>query len=161
MVLVPIVCAFTTACMTEYDQTFSLPVAFGPVEMTGLFCHALTDAGKTSLRMAETEKYPHVTYFFNGGVEEPPPGERREMVPSPKVATYDLQPGMSAAGVTEMMLRAIEAGADDAIILNFANADMVGHTGVEAAAVEAVETGGRVSGANSHRAGAGGWRGAL
>ncbi len=128
------------ACMTEYDETFGLPVAFGPVEMTGLFCHALAAAGKTSLRVAETEKYPHVTYFFNGGVEEPVPGERREMVPSPKVATYDLQPEMSAAGVTEVILKAIAGGADDAIILNFANPDMVGHTGVEEAAVRAVET---------------------
>jgi 2,3-bisphosphoglycerate-independent phosphoglycerate mutase len=128
------------ACMTEYDGTFSLPVAFEPARMTGLFSHALDASGKTSLRVSETEKYPHVTYFFNGGVEEPPPGERREMVPSPKVATYDLQPGMSAGGVTDAVLRAIEGGECDAIILNFANADMVGHTGVEAAAVEAVET---------------------
>ncbi len=128
------------ACMTEYDETFSLPVAFGPVEMKGLFCHALAAAGKTSLRVAETEKYPHVTYFFNGGVEEPPISERRELVASPKVATYDLQPEMSAAGVTEVVLGAIGGGADDAIILNFANPDMVGHTGVEEAAVRAVET---------------------
>ena len=126
--------------MTEYDETFSLPVAFGPVEMKGLFCHALAAAGKTSLRVAETEKYPHVTYFFNGGVEEPPTGERRELVASPKVATYDLQPEMSAAGVTEVVLGAIGGGADDAIILNFANPDMVGHTGVVEAAVRAVET---------------------
>lgn len=127
------------ACMTEYDESFSLPVAFPPVEMTGLFCHALAAAGKTSLRVAETEKYPHVTYFFNGGVEEPPPGERRALLPSPKVATYDLQPGMSAEAVTETALGAIEGRKDDAIVLNFANPDMVGHTGVEEVAIRAVE----------------------
>ncbi|MBI3128559.1 MAG: 2,3-bisphosphoglycerate-independent phosphoglycerate mutase [Candidatus Tectomicrobia bacterium] len=128
------------ACMTVYDETFHLPAAFPPQAMTGLFCHALEAAGKTCLRTAETEKYPHVTFFFNGGVEEPPRGERRIMVPSPKVATYDLQPEMSAEGVTEVVLRAIEEGKDDAIVVNYANPDMVGHTGVEAAAVKAVET---------------------
>lgn len=128
------------ACMTEYDESFGLPVAFPPVEMRGLFSHALAAAGKTSLRVAETEKYPHVTYFFNGGEEELPPGERREMVPSPKVATYDLQPEMSAEGVQHVAHKAIESGEYDAIILNIANPDMVGHTGVEAAAIRAVET---------------------
>jgi 2,3-bisphosphoglycerate-independent phosphoglycerate mutase len=128
------------ACMTEYDETFGLPVAFPLESRTGLFCHALEAAGKTCLRTAETEKYPHVTFFFNGGVEEPPRGERRVMVPSPKVATYDLQPEMSAEGVTQVVLRAIEEGRDDAIVLNYANPDMVGHTGVEEAAVKAVET---------------------
>ncbi len=128
------------ACMTEYDETFGLPVAFPPVHMQGLLCHALAAAGKTCLRVAETEKYPHVTYFFNGGVEDPPPGERRIMVPSPKVATYDLQPEMSAEGVTGVVLQALAEGRDDAIVLNYANPDMVGHTGVEEAAVRAVET---------------------
>ncbi|MDA1001270.1 MAG: 2,3-bisphosphoglycerate-independent phosphoglycerate mutase [bacterium] len=127
-------------CMTEYDETFRLPVAFPPVAMEGLFCHALAAAGKTCLRVAETEKYPHVTYFFNGGVEAPPPGERRALVPSPKVATYDLQPEMSAGEVTETIIGAIRAGESDAIVLNYANPDMVGHTGVEAAAIRAVET---------------------
>jgi 2,3-bisphosphoglycerate-independent phosphoglycerate mutase len=127
------------ACMTEYNALFALPVAFPPVEMNGLFCHALAAAGKTSLRVAETEKYPHVTYFFNGGTEEPPPGERRELIPSPKVTTYDLQPEMSAESVTETALLAIEGKEADAIILNFANPDMVGHTGVEGAATRAVE----------------------
>ena len=125
------------ACMTEYDGRFALPVAFPPLRMEGLFCHALADAGRTCLRVAETEKYPHVTYFFNGGEEEPPPGERRHLVPSPKVATYDLKPEMSAGEVTEVVLDAIERGEDDAIVLNYANPDMVGHTGVESAAVRA------------------------
>lgn len=125
------------ACMTEYDERFTLPVAFPPLRMEGLFCHALASAGKTCLRVAETEKYPHVTYFFNGGEEEPLPGERRRMVPSPKVATYDLKPEMSAGEVTEVVLDAIGRGEDDAIILNYANPDMVGHTGVESAAVRA------------------------
>ncbi|OGL63017.1 MAG: phosphoglycerate mutase (2,3-diphosphoglycerate-independent) [Candidatus Tectomicrobia bacterium RIFCSPLOWO2_12_FULL_69_37] len=128
------------ACMTEYDETFHLPIAFPLESRTGLFCHALAAAGKACLRVAETEKYPHVTFFFNGGVEEPPPGERRIMIPSSKVATYDLQPEMSADGVTQAVLKALEEGADDAIVVNFANPDMVGHTGVEAAAVRAVET---------------------
>ncbi len=126
------------ACMTEYDERFRLPVAFPPLRMEGLFCHALADAGRTCLRVAETEKYPHVTYFFNGGEEEPPEGERRRMVPSPKVATYDLKPEMSAAEVTRVVLEAIERGDEDAIVLNYANPDMVGHTGVESAAVQAV-----------------------
>ncbi|MEE9273859.1 MAG: 2,3-bisphosphoglycerate-independent phosphoglycerate mutase [bacterium] len=127
-------------CMTEYDESFTLPIIFPPVSMEGLFCHALAAAGKTCLRVAETEKYPHVTYFFNGGVEKPPPGERRILVPSPKVATYDLQPEMSAPEVAEAVLGALAEGADDAIILNFANPDMVGHTGFEEAAIRAVET---------------------
>ena len=125
------------ACMTEYGERFALPVAFPPLRMEGLFCHALADAGKTCLRVAETEKYPHVTYFFNGGEEAPPPGERRRMVPSPKVATYDLKPEMSAGEVTEVVLDAIARGEEDAIVLNYANPDMVGHTGVESAAVRA------------------------
>ena len=125
------------ACMTEYDARFGLPVAFAPLRMRGLFHHALADAGRTCLRVAETEKYPHVTYFFNGGEETPSPGERRRMVPSPKVATYDLRPEMSAEEVTRAAVGAIEAGEEDAIVLNYANPDMVGHTGVERAAVRA------------------------
>jgi 2,3-bisphosphoglycerate-independent phosphoglycerate mutase len=108
--------------------------------MQGLFCHALAAAGKTCLRASETEKYPHVTYFFNGGSEEPPSGELRHMVPSPKVATYDLQPEMNAPELTEVILEAIAEKKTDAIVLNYANPDMVGHTGVEGAAVRAVET---------------------
>ncbi|MEE9255655.1 MAG: 2,3-bisphosphoglycerate-independent phosphoglycerate mutase [bacterium] len=129
------------ACMTAYDESFSLPVAFPPVEMKGLFCHALHAAGKTSLRVAETEKYPHVTYFFNGGAEEALEGEARVLVPSPKeVATYDEKPEMSAEEVTEKVEEAIQEGDCDAIILNYANPDMVGHTGVEEKAVQAVQT---------------------
>ena len=92
------------------------------------------------MRIAETEKYPHVTFFFNGGREEPYPGEERIMVPSPKVATYDLQPEMSAIGVTDKLVAAINAGTFDFIVVNFANSDMVGHTGIMDAAVKAVET---------------------
>jgi 2,3-bisphosphoglycerate-independent phosphoglycerate mutase len=96
--------------------------------------------GFRNLRVAETEKYAHVTYFFNGGVEKPFPGEERILVPSPKVATYDLKPEMSAAGVADAVIGAIEKGAFDAIIMNFANADMVGHSGKVEAAIKAVET---------------------
>jgi 2,3-bisphosphoglycerate-independent phosphoglycerate mutase len=128
------------ACMTVYDESFPLPAAFPPIEMKGLFCHALRAAGKTSLRVAETEKYPHVTYFFNGGAEEALEGEARVLVPSPKeVATYDEKPEMSAEGVTRAAEEAIESKRYDAIILNYANPDMVGHTGVFEKAVQAVE----------------------
>ena len=126
------------ACMTEYDARFGLPVAFPPLRMRGLFHHALAEAGRTCLRVAETEKYPHVTYFFNGGEETPAPGERRRMVPSPQVATYDMKPEMSAEEATRVAIDAIEGGEEDAIVLNYANPDMVGHTGVESAAARAV-----------------------
>jgi 2,3-bisphosphoglycerate-independent phosphoglycerate mutase len=96
--------------------------------------------GRTSFRTAETEKYPHVTYFFNGGKEEPLPGEEREMVQSPRVATYDLQPEMSASGVADGLVAAIRARRHDVYVCNFANPDMVGHTGVLEAAITAVET---------------------
>lgn len=127
-------------CMTEYDASFNLPVAFlrRPPEMT--LGQVLAAHGLKQLRIAETEKYAHVTFFFNGGVEEPNPGEERILVPSPKVATYDLQPEMSAAEVCQKTLAAIQSGEYDAIILNLANPDMVGHTGVIPAAVKAVET---------------------
>ena len=98
------------------------------------------NAGRTQLRTAETEKYPHVTYFLNGGREQPYPGEDRVMVPSPKVATYDLQPEMSAPELTDKAVEAISSGRYDLIVLNYANPDMVGHTGVLAAAIKAVET---------------------
>ena len=99
----------------------------------------MADAGRTQLRMAETEKYPHVTYFLNGGREEPYAGEDRIMVPSPKVATYDLQPEMSAPELTAKAVEAIDSGKYDLIVLNFANPDMVGHTGSLPAAIKAVE----------------------
>lgn len=127
-------------CMTEYDETFSLPVAFPKQELRQTLGEVLAAHGKRQLRIAETEKYAHVTFFFNGGVEEPNPLEDRILIPSPQVATYDLQPEMSAQAVTETVLEKIEKNYYDVIILNFANPDMVGHTGVLAAAKEAVET---------------------
>lgn len=127
-------------CMAEYDATFDLPVAFAPEALTNIFGEVLSRNGLRQLRIAETEKYAHVTFFFNGGSETPFPGEERVLVPSPKeVATYDQKPEMSAYPVTDELLRRIEAGTYDAIILNFANADMVGHTGRLEAAIKAVE----------------------
>ena len=126
--------------MTEYDATFNLPVAFlrrPPAKTLGEVAAA---AGLKQLRIAETEKYAHVTLFFNGGIEEPNPGEERILVPSPKVATYDLQPEMSAPDVCRRVVEAIRGGEFDLIILNLANPDMVGHTGIIPAAVKAVET---------------------
>jgi 2,3-bisphosphoglycerate-independent phosphoglycerate mutase len=125
--------------MTAYEAGLPVEVAFGPEEVRSL-AHAASDAGWRQLHVAETEKYAHVTYFFNGGREAPLPGEDRRLVPSPKVATYDLQPEMSAAGVTDVLVEAIEGDAYDLIVANFANPDMVGHTGVWEAAVRAVET---------------------
>ena len=126
--------------MTQYDATFNAPVMFPPQAMTNLLGEVVAAAGKHQLRMAETEKYPHVTYFFNGGVETPNPHEDRDMAPSPKVATYDLQPEMSAVPLTDEVIRKLDTGAYDLLILNFANPDMVGHTGVLEAAIKAVET---------------------
>ena len=126
--------------MTEYDHTFGFKVAFPPVTLSRIVAEVVSDAGKTMLRTAETEKYAHVTYFFNCGIETPFPGEDRTLIDSPKVATYDLQPEMSAAGVTDVLCAGIAAGDHDFILCNFANGDMVGHTGVLPAAVEAVET---------------------
>ena len=113
---------------------------FPPQSMNHLLGQVVASAGLHQLRMAETEKYPHVTYFFNGGVEEPNPGEDRAMVPSPKVATYDLQPEMSAVPLTDEVIKRLETGTYDLLILNFANPDMVGHTGVVPAVIKAVET---------------------
>ena len=128
-------------CMAEYDATMpNVEVAYPPVELTNVLGEYLAKNGKTQLRIAETEKYAHVTFFFNGGVEEPYPGEDRVLVASPKVATYDLQPEMSAYEVASKCVERIESGKYDVIILNFANCDMVGHTGVFDAAVKAVET---------------------
>jgi 2,3-bisphosphoglycerate-independent phosphoglycerate mutase len=127
-------------CMTEYDATFGLPIAFPQLEMTNLLGGVLSNAGLTQLRIAETEKYAHVTFFFNGGVETPFPGEERCLIPSPKeVATYDQKPEMSAYQVTEELLSRLERDLYDVIVLNFANCDMVGHTGVLESAIKAVE----------------------
>ena len=126
--------------MTRYDQSFTFPIAFGPQELSHIVADVLAAHGKTTFRTAETEKYAHVTYFFNGGVETPPPGEERLLVPSQKVATYDLMPEMSAPGVTDVLCRAIAAGHHDFVLCNYANADMVGHSGVLPATVKAVET---------------------
>ncbi|HLG16653.1 MAG TPA: 2,3-bisphosphoglycerate-independent phosphoglycerate mutase [Blastocatellia bacterium] len=127
-------------CMTQYNREFPLPVAFGPVHHEEILADVLARAGLRNLRIAETEKYAHVTFFFNGGVETEFPGERRILIPSPKVATYDLKPEMSACEVTAAVVKAIEEGEFDVVIMNYANADMVGHTGVLDAAIKAIET---------------------
>ena len=130
----------TYVCTTEYDATMpNVLVAFPHRELTNIFGEYIARQGYTQLRIAETEKYAHVTFFFNGGAEQVFPGEDRCLIPSPKVATYDLQPEMSAPEVTEEAVKRIESGNYDVIILNFANCDMVGHTGVFEAAVKAVE----------------------
>ncbi len=127
-------------CMAQYDATMpNVEVAYPPVDLKNVLGEYLSKNGKTQLRIAETEKYAHVTFFFNGGVEEPYKGEDRCVIPSPKVATYDLQPEMSAYKVADECVKRIESGKYDVIILNFANCDMVGHTGVFEAAVKAVE----------------------
>ena len=127
-------------CMTEYDDTMpNVKIAFKPEELTNTFGEVVSKLGKKQLRIAETEKYAHVTFFFNGGREEPYPGEDRILVNSPKVATYDLQPEMSAYEVTEKVVEAINSEKYDTIVLNFANTDMVGHTGNIDAAIKAVE----------------------
>ena len=127
--------------MTRYDETFKkVKVIYEKDDVRMTMGEVLEKAGKTQVRIAETEKYPHVTFFFSGGREEPFHGERRLMVPSPKVATYDLQPEMSAQGITEAILDDIQSNTPDFICLNFANADMVGHTGVFTAAIKAAET---------------------
>lgn len=127
-------------CMTQYDKTFGarVHVAFKPERLSNTFGVYISSMNKTQLRIAETEKYAHVTFFFNGGVEAPNPGEDRVLIPSPKVATYDLKPEMSAYEVTAEAVKRIESGKYDMMILNFANPDMVGHTGVMEAAVKAV-----------------------
>ncbi len=126
--------------MTQYDETFTFPVAFGPMVLHRIVAEVLAEHGKTMLRTAETEKYAHVTYFFNGGVETPYAGEERRLVPSQQgVATYDLMPEMSAPGVTDVLCQALEQRDHDFILCNYANGDMVGHSGVLPAAVKAVE----------------------
>ena len=126
-------------CMTQYDATIDAPVAFPPEEIADTLGEVLAKHGLAQLRIAETEKYAHVTFFFNGGVEAPNAGEERILIPSPKVATYDLQPEMSAKEVTQALLAELDKDKFDAIILNFANPDMVGHTGVLSAAIAAME----------------------
>lgn len=126
---------------TQYDATFEhVKVAYPPADLKNTLGEVIAAHGLNQLRVAETEKYPHVTYFFNGGVETPNKGEERIMVPSPKVATYDLQPEMSAPEVGDKLVEALKSEAFDLVVLNFANPDMVGHTGVFEAAVKAVET---------------------
>jgi 2,3-bisphosphoglycerate-independent phosphoglycerate mutase len=126
--------------MTQYDRMFTFPVVFPPHSLSGSFAEVLAAQQMTNLRVAETEKYPHVSYFFNCGIEKPYSGEDRILVPSPKVPTYDLQPEMSAKGITDTLVNDVEGRKHEVIICNFANADMVGHTGNLDAAVMAVET---------------------
>ena len=127
------------ACMTSYDETFHLPTAFGAQTMDHILADIFAERGIRNLRMAETEKYAHVTYFFNGGAEKVFPGESRILVPSPSVPTYDLQPEMSAHEVAERAVAEVGSGRHDMLILNFANGDMVGHTGILSAAIRAIE----------------------
>ena len=127
-------------CFTQYDETFGLPIAFPPSKLTNILGEVLDNNGVAQLRTAETEKYAHVTFFFNGGVEKPFSTETRVLVNSPSVATYDLQPEMNAYEVRDKVLEALDSDKYGFILVNFANPDMVGHTGVEAAAIKAVQT---------------------
>jgi 2,3-bisphosphoglycerate-independent phosphoglycerate mutase len=127
--------------LSNYGDDFShLTAAFSPSSIHNGFGEYISGLGLKQLRIAETEKYAHVTYFFNGGIEQPNPGEDRILVPSPKVATYDLQPEMNAVEVTDKLEAAIRSGQYQAIICNYANCDMVGHTGILDAAIKAIET---------------------
>jgi 2,3-bisphosphoglycerate-independent phosphoglycerate mutase len=137
--VVPNLCGYV--CMTRYDEKLTLPVAYPPVHLTGLLGEVISLKGLRQLRIAETEKYAHVTYFFNGGEEKPFRFEDRCLIPSPReVATYDLKPEMSAAEVTAALIERLTSNRYDLIVLNFANMDMVGHTGILGAAVKACET---------------------
>lgn len=137
----PRVAASHTLCFADYDTGFKLPFLFSEIEVANHLGQVLANAGLKQLRVAETEKYAHVTYFFNGGVEIPYAGEERQLVPSPRdVKTYDLKPEMSAIPVTEIVVRGIESKKFDLIVVNLANCDMVGHTGVLEAGIKAVET---------------------
>ncbi len=128
-------------CFTQYDETMpNVKIAFKPEVLKNTFGEYISKNGLTQLRIAETEKYAHVTFFFNGGEEKQYPGEDRILVPSPKVETYDLKPEMSAYEVTDKVVEAINSGKYDCIILNYANPDMVGHTGSLEAAIKAIET---------------------
>src|ERR1700756_1404944 len=127
-------------CMTQYDKNFSLPLVIRPESLANILANVMGQTNLRNLRVAETEKYAHVTYFFNGGVEQPFPGEDRVLVQSPKVATYDLKPEMSAAGIAQAVVKAVQDGTFDVMIVNFANADMVGHSGKIEPTIRAVET---------------------
>ena len=127
-------------CMTRYDKQFTLPFVVAPDSLKNILANVMAEHNLRNLRVAETEKYAHVTYFFNGGVEAPFPGEERILVPSPKVATYDLKPEMSAAGIAENVVKNLGDSAFQVMIVNFANADMVGHSGKIPATIQAVET---------------------
>jgi 2,3-bisphosphoglycerate-independent phosphoglycerate mutase len=129
----------TYVCMTQYDKHFTLPVVSPPESLTNILANVMADRNMRNLRVAETEKYAHVTYFFNGGVEKPFPGEERVLVQSPKVATYDLKPEMSAQGIADAVVKAIN-DSFDVMVVNFANADMVGHSGKIPPTITAVET---------------------
>jgi 2,3-bisphosphoglycerate-independent phosphoglycerate mutase len=133
----PELSAFVT--LTQYNAEFDVPVAFPPERLTNVFGEYISGLGLKQLRIAETEKYAHVTFFLNGGIEEPFPGEDRTLVPSPDVATYDLQPEMNAPELTDKLVAAIESEKYDVIICNFANPDMVGHSGNFDATVKAIE----------------------
>jgi 2,3-bisphosphoglycerate-independent phosphoglycerate mutase len=132
--------AVSLTTLTTYDVTFGVPVAFQPFCMSRIVAEVVSEQGKSMLKTAETEKYPHVTYFFNGGCEPPYSGEERILVPSQKVATYDLAPEMSAAGVADVLCQSIDRRSHDFTLCNFANADMVGHTGSITATIAAVES---------------------
>jgi 2,3-bisphosphoglycerate-independent phosphoglycerate mutase len=127
-------------CMTQYDKNFKLPIVIPAESMDNLLANLMSQANLRNLRVAETEKYAHVTYFFNGGIEKPFPGEDRTLIPSQKVATYDLAPEMSASGIADAVIKAVADTAFDVIIVNFANADMVGHSGKMEPTIRAVET---------------------
>ncbi len=127
-------------CMTQYDKQFTLPYVVPPESLHNILANVMANLDLRNLRVAETEKYAHVTYFFNGGVEQPFKGEDRVLVPSPKVATYDLKPEMSADGIANAVVKAVEEGTFDVIVVNFANADMVGHSGKIPPTIKAVET---------------------
>ncbi|MHC4779064.1 MAG: 2,3-bisphosphoglycerate-independent phosphoglycerate mutase, partial [Planctomycetota bacterium] len=127
------------ACMTEYDQRLSAPVAFPPIHLDRVFGEHLSSLGRTQLHIAETEKYAHVTFFFNGGQEDPFEGEERILVPSPRVARYNEKPEMSAREVTDKLLGSLNRVFPDFVLINYANPDMVGHTGDFGAAVKAIE----------------------
>jgi 2,3-bisphosphoglycerate-independent phosphoglycerate mutase len=127
-------------CMTQYDKNFKLPIVIPAESMDNLLANLMAQANLRNLRVAETEKYAHVTYFFNGGIEKPFHGEDRALIPSQKVATYDLAPEMSASGIADAVIKAVNDTAFDVIIVNFANADMVGHSGKMEPTIRAVET---------------------